>query len=67
MAAEGRYKYNLKALRDFSVEVYSPEEFWALVVYDEELSPLRHEFHPTDAIVDMAGMTIDEITAFALS
>lgn len=57
-AADARDTYNLKALRDFLIEVYSPEEFWALVAYDEELGPLRHEFSRNSAILDMVDEAI---------
>ena len=47
-----------------SLAAFSAEELRALVAYDEELAPLRHEFSPSDAIIDMATKTIDYCLRF---
>ena len=59
MTGDDRFETNLRAIRELILAAFSAGELRALVVYDEELSPLRHEFSPGDAIIDMADNTID--------
>ena len=64
MTGDDRFDYNLGAIRELILAAFSAEELPALVAYDEELGPLRHEFSPSDAIIDMASKTIDYCLRF---
>jgi len=64
MTGDDRFDYNLRAIRELILAAFTAEELRALVTYDEELGPLRHEFSPSDAIIDMAGKTIDYCLRF---
>jgi len=66
MTGDDRFEYNLRAIRELLLAAYSAEELRALVAYDEELGALRHEFSPSDAIIDMADKTIDYCLRFLL-
>ncbi len=66
MTGDDRFEYNLRAIRELLLAAYSAEELRALVAYDEELGPLRHEFSPSDAIIDMADKAIDYCLRFLL-
>ena len=59
MTGDDRFEYDLRAIRELLLAAYSVEELGALIAYDKELGPLRHEFSPGDAIIDMADKTID--------
>ena len=63
---DDRIEYNLRAIRELLLAVFNADELRALVAYDEELSPLRHEFSPSDAIIVMADKTIDFCLRFLL-
>ena len=54
-----RFEYNTRAIRELLVAAYSTDELRALVADDDELDPLRHEFAPSDAIMNLADRTID--------
>jgi hypothetical protein len=66
MTGDDRFEYNLSAIRELLLAAYSAEELRALIAYDDELSRLRHEFSPNDAIIDMADKTIDHCLRFLL-
>ena len=66
MTGDDRSDHNLRAIRELILTAFSAEELRALVAYDEELGPLRHEFSPSDAIIDMADKTIDYCFRFVL-
>jgi hypothetical protein len=59
MTGYDRFEYNLRAIREMIIAAFSARELRALVAYDQELGPLRHEFSPGDAIIEMADKTID--------
>ena len=65
MTGDDRFEYNLRAIRELLLAAYSAEELRALIAYDEKLGPLRHEFSPSDAIIDLAGKTIDYCLRFS--
>ena len=66
MTGDDRFEYNLRAIRELLLAAFSAEELRALIVYDEKLGPLQHEFSPSDAIIDMADKTIDYCQRFLL-
>ena len=66
MTGDDRFDYNLRGVRELILAAFSAEELRALVAYDEELGPLRHEFSPGDAIIDMADKTMDYCLRFVL-
>ena len=66
MTGDDRFEYNLRAIRELLLASFSAEELRALIAYDEELGRLRHEFSPSDAIIDMADKTIDYCLRFLL-
>jgi hypothetical protein len=66
MTGDDRFDYNLRAIRELILAAFTAEELRALVAYDEELGPLRHEFSPGDAIIDMADKSIDYCLRFVL-
>ena len=66
MTGDDRFDYNLRAIRELILAAFSAEELPALVAYDDELGPLRHEFSPSDAIIDVADKTIDYCLRFLL-
>ena len=59
MTGDGQIEYNYRAIRELLLAAYSAEELRSLIAYDDELRRLRHEFSPSDAIIDMADKTID--------
>ncbi|NIV37309.1 MAG: hypothetical protein GWN58_50180 [Anaerolineae bacterium] len=59
MTGDDRFEYNLRAIREMILAGFSAGELRALVAYDQELAPLRHEFSPNEAIIDMADKTIN--------
>jgi len=66
MTGDDRFDYNPGAIRELLLAAYSAEELRALIAYDKELGPLRHEFSPNDAIIDMAYKTINYCLRFVL-
>ena len=49
MTGDDRFEYNLQAIREMIIAAFSATELRALVAYDRELGPLRHEFSPNEA------------------
>lgn len=66
MTGDDRFEYDLRAIRQLLLAAYNADELRALVTLDKELSPLRHEFSPNDAIIVMADKTIDYCLRFLL-
>ncbi len=66
MTGHDRSEYNLRAIRELLLAAYSADEMRTLVADDEELGPLRHEFSPNDAIIDLAGKTIEYCLRYLL-
>ena len=62
MTGDDQFEYNYRAIRELLLAAYSADELRALIVYDEELGPLRHEFAPNDPIVVMADKAIGYCT-----
>jgi len=62
MTGDDRFEYNFRAIRELLLAAYSADELRALIVYDEELGPLRHEFAPNDSIIALADKAIGYCT-----
>ncbi|MGD8475459.1 MAG: hypothetical protein PVH59_15185 [Anaerolineae bacterium] len=62
MTGDDQFEYNYRAIRELLLAAYSADELWALIVYDEELGPLRHEFAPNDSIIALADKAIGYCT-----
>ena len=66
MTVDDQSKYNYRAIRELLLAAYSADELRALIVYDEELGPLRHEFAPNDSISALADKAIGYCTRHLL-
>jgi hypothetical protein len=58
MTGDDQFEYSFRAIRELLVAAYSADELRALIAYDEELGPLRHEFAPNDPVIVLADKTI---------
>jgi hypothetical protein len=62
MTVDDQSEYNYRAIRELLLAAYSADELRALIVYDEKLGPLRHEFAPNDPIIALADKAIGYCT-----